>query len=137
MTEILTRRQAAEAGLKRYNTGKPCSKGHDAPRFTSTGACVKCAAGYVKAYNANLRKETSARASGLFTYPLHPDDSAAALAYCQALDIQRGRSPHVPGAPAVAAPSPVVTLPDHIARHRETLIASYSPAAGPAHLPKP
>lgn len=137
MTEILTRRQAVEAGLTRYSTGKPCSKGHGAPRFTSTGACVKCAAGYVKAYNAKLRKETNARASGLFTYPLHPDDTAAALAYCQALDIQRGRSPHVPRTSPAPSPTLVVTLPDHIARHREILLASYAPTPGAAHLPKP
>jgi len=36
---------------------------------------------------------------GEFGYPLHKDDHAAALAYCQALDMARGRTPHVPRKP--------------------------------------
>lgn len=96
MFEIQTRKQAAAAGNKRFYTGRPCSKGHDCQRFTSTGACIKCAAGYVQKYNDQLRQETNARASGQFIYPLHPDDVAAALAYCQALDLQRGRAPWSP-----------------------------------------
>lgn len=96
MQEISTRRQAADAGQKRYYTGRPCSKGHDAQRFVSTGVCVKCAADYVKSYNSKIRKTANAAAAGLFSYPLHPDDVAAALAYCQALDLQRSRAPHVP-----------------------------------------
>ena len=101
MIPIMKRRDAAEAGLKRYSTGKPCSKGHNAPRFTSTGVCTQCAAGYVKEYNGRLRKVTDAKRAGIFTYPLHPDDVAAALAYCQALDLQRGRMPHSPPAPGL------------------------------------
>ena len=103
MTEILTRRQAAERGLKRYYNGRPCGKGHDAPRFTSTGACVKCVAGYSKEYSVRLRKESTAHLAGFFSYPSHPDDHAAALAYCQALDMQRGRLPRQASTPAVAS----------------------------------
>lgn len=106
MFEILTRRQAAEAGLKRYYTGKSCSKGHDAQRFVSTGVCVKCAAGYVKEYNGRMRKAVNAKAVGLFIYPAHPDDVAALLAYAQALDLQRGRPPHVPATPTVVRHEP-------------------------------
>lgn len=106
MFEVMTRRQAAEAGLKRYYTGKPCSKGHDDQRFVSTGVCVKCAAGYVKEYNGRIRKEANAKAAGLFTYPTHPDDVGALLAYAQALDIQRGRMPHVPAATATPLHQP-------------------------------
>lgn len=89
----MTRREAVAAGQTRYYTGKACSKGHDSQRFTSTGACVKCAAGYSKAYVGKLRKETNARLAGMFVYPAHPDDHAALLAYAQALDLQRGRQP--------------------------------------------
>lgn len=106
MFPVLTRRQAAEAGLKRYYTGKPCSKGHDEQRFTSTGVCVKCAAGYVKEYNGRLRKEASAKLAGLFTYPLHPDDVGALLAYAQALDLQRGRAPYSPPPATVVVHQP-------------------------------
>lgn len=93
MVPVMTRRAAVEAGLKRYYTGRPCSKGHDAQRFTSTGACIKCAAGYSKSYVGRLRKESNSRLAGLFVYSAHPDDHAALLAYAQALDLQRGRIP--------------------------------------------
>lgn len=96
MFPIQTRRQAAEAGQKRYYTGKPCSKGHDAQRFTSTGVCVKCASFYVKEYNGRLRKEANASLRGFFTYPAHPDDMAELLAFAQLLDLRRHRVPHVP-----------------------------------------
>jgi len=33
---------AKRLGLLRYNTGKPCPKGHLADRFVSTGTCSKC-----------------------------------------------------------------------------------------------
>lgn len=140
MLEVMTRRKAAEAGLKRYYTGKPCSKGHDSPRFTSTGACVKCAAGYAKGYADRLKKETNARIAGFFSYPLHPDDVAAALAYCQALDLQRGRQPYAPSVAPPAPASPFQTvddLPAHIARHREKVKADYAAPSAPDYLPKP
>jgi len=102
MQSLLTRRQAAESGQKRYYTGRPCNKGHDCQRFTSTGVCVLCASGYVKSYNSRLTKQRAAHAAGVFTYSLHPDDHATALAICQALDMQRGRVP----ATVEAAPPP-------------------------------
>lgn len=37
-----TRKEAAAAGLKHYFTGKPCHKGHVAPRVL-TGSCSECA----------------------------------------------------------------------------------------------
>lgn len=101
---VKTRRQAAEAGEKRYYTGKPCAKGHDSQRFTSTGVCIKCASGYVKEYNKRLNRETTARANGAFVHPLHADDHAAARAYCQALDMARGRVPYDPATYRPAAP---------------------------------
>jgi hypothetical protein len=39
-----TRRLAQELGSPRYETGKPCRKGHVAPRFTASGSCVVCGA---------------------------------------------------------------------------------------------
>jgi hypothetical protein len=131
---IKTRRQAAEAGEKRYYTGRPCSKGHDAQRFTSTGVCVQCAAGYVKEYNKRLVRQANANAAGIFTYPLHPDDVAAALAYCQALDLQRGRAPHVPAAPVAMPPAFDAAAARALALGKAVDIAA--PAA-PAYLPKP
>jgi hypothetical protein len=40
--EIRTRDQALSLGLKHYYTGKPCKRGHAAPRYVSTGACTRC-----------------------------------------------------------------------------------------------
>lgn len=37
----ITRKEAKEKGLKHYFTGKPCPKGHIAPRFIA-GGCVEC-----------------------------------------------------------------------------------------------
>lgn len=105
--KISTRREAAEAGLKRFYTGKPCKFGHDAERFTTTGGCVKCNAERSKLFATNTAKAVNARAQGLFTYPCHPDDAAALLAYAQGLDLARGRVPHVPEKPqAVEAITP-------------------------------
>lgn len=38
------RKQAKEAGLKTYFTGKPCSNGHVSDRFVTSGSCRLCAA---------------------------------------------------------------------------------------------
>lgn len=124
MFAVLTRQQAANLGQKRYYTGRPCSKGHSAQRFTSTGGCVVCSKNYVKEYQSRLKKTTVANLAGFFSYPLHPDDHAAALAYCQALDLARGRAPHVPAAAVVAAP---FVLPADIARHRAVLLEAHAP----------
>jgi hypothetical protein len=79
-------------------------------------------------------------AASVFTYPLHPDDHAALLAYAQALDLQRGRAPHVPkaiaGAPAPRHAEPPA-LPADIERHRQTLAASHTPPPAPPYLPRP
>lgn len=39
---IITPGMARKLGLKRYNSGKPCLRGHVAPRYISNGRCVKC-----------------------------------------------------------------------------------------------
>lgn len=133
MQQIMTRRQAAEAGLKRYYNGRPCSKGHESPRFTSTGACVTCAASYVKEYNSRLKKESLCRAQGIFSYRLHPDDVAAALAYCQALDLQRGVSPQE-GKPARQGMREM-TIEEAEAARRRIFADKFAPEEKPAHVP--
>jgi hypothetical protein len=45
---------AAMAGLSKYNTGKPCNKGHLSDRYTASGGCVECIKGYAKLYNKKL-----------------------------------------------------------------------------------
>jgi hypothetical protein len=40
---IISRDDARAQGLSRFYTGVPCVRGHQAPRFVSTKACVICA----------------------------------------------------------------------------------------------
>lgn len=40
--KVIGRLAAAKAGLKFFYTGKACSKGHVAQRYTSSGTCVEC-----------------------------------------------------------------------------------------------
>ncbi len=70
-------RQAARAaGKKTYLSGKPCSNGHIAPRYTSTGSCSHC---------VNPPKATkSVRVPNV-----HPSDIPALLAYATALSLSR------------------------------------------------
>ncbi len=39
---ISTRKDARDAKLTTYFTGKPCKRGHDAPRYVNSGNCVVC-----------------------------------------------------------------------------------------------
>lgn len=48
--KIMTQAQARERGLTRFFTGKPCVRGHIAPRQTSNFRCVKCGFMKVRAY---------------------------------------------------------------------------------------
>lgn len=94
----ISRAQALAEGRKRFYTGKPCKRGHDAQRFVTTGGCVACNASRAKVFSQAAQAASTARVQGLFAYPLRPEDFAAALAYCQALDLAAGRTPHTPGA---------------------------------------
>lgn len=91
--ETISRRDALNLGRRRFYTGRPCKNGHDAQRFVSTGGCVACNSDRAKAFSKASSVAANARARGMFAYELHPDDFAAARAYCQALDLARGRIP--------------------------------------------
>lgn len=54
--EIHTRAQAIELGLKRYFTGKPCSKGHIAARHM-VGGCVVCKGIFKNAAKRRRRRD--------------------------------------------------------------------------------
>ncbi|HHL8168072.1 hypothetical protein L1011_18085 [Escherichia coli] len=41
--KIVTRMEAAKAGLNRYFTGKRCRHGHLSERYVLNGTCVECA----------------------------------------------------------------------------------------------
>jgi len=38
----MERKEAAAAGLKKYNTGRPCKHGHLSDRYVDSGACSAC-----------------------------------------------------------------------------------------------
>lgn len=38
----MERKEAAAAGLKKYNTNRPCKYGHIADRYVESGACSDC-----------------------------------------------------------------------------------------------
>jgi len=40
--DVIKRKDAAKAGLKKYCTGKPCANGHLSYRYTTTAACYQC-----------------------------------------------------------------------------------------------
>lgn len=46
----MKRKEAIKLDLKKYNTGKFCSKGHKSPRYTSSGVCVACNHARLKAW---------------------------------------------------------------------------------------
>ena len=58
---LMSRTEAAAAGLPQFNLGTPCSKGHDSPRYTSTGMCIKCREEYNKEYQKQLKKERAGK----------------------------------------------------------------------------
>jgi hypothetical protein len=56
--QIISREEAKKLGLKRYFTGKSCSRGHISERFVSTYNCLLCMADYNKALeNDPVRKD--------------------------------------------------------------------------------
>lgn len=92
-TPIMTRAQAAEAGQMQYWTGRPCSKDHVAPRYTSSGACSHCVAGYRGRFAIGaVRGSSRARNAGLthkFSAMVHVDDAATVAEFVEALNLAR------------------------------------------------
>lgn len=73
--EVISRKDARDAGLKRFFTGNPCLHGHVVERKTSDGSCVEC--NRVKWTKGNQKRRkpprpksprTKAREQGLVTY---------------------------------------------------------------------
>ncbi len=126
--ETITRTEAAAQGRKRFYTGKPCKYGHDAQRFVTTGACIACNAARSKVFSKTIANNGKA-----FSYHLHPDDVAAALAYCQALDLQRGRIPQTPENPA---PPPLPFDADEARRLAFGKTLKFAPTIPEPYVPK-
>lgn len=55
---VITRKEAREAGRKRYFTGQPCTHGHVAERLEVNGSCCECTRlKRLTAYHANIEEE--------------------------------------------------------------------------------
>lgn len=131
---IKQRSIAIADGDKKYFTGHPCIHGHNSPRYTLSGICCACnAANAKKSAKIKVRKYV-AKLQAHFMYPLHPDDHAAAMNYCHALNLQRGRMPHIEMDP-VLPPADEAALDAKIAAHRAHIIGSAVPKVEP-HLPR-
>lgn len=93
---VILRKDAKAQGLKRYFTGKPCRRGHDAERFVSDGYCCACSGALSKqwkAANPEKTKEVQAAASAKYRAE-NPDKAVAATARWQAANkdrINKGR----------------------------------------------
>lgn len=53
----MERKEAAAAGLKKYNTGRPCKHGHTADRYVDSGACSDCLKNMVAIKYANSSEQ--------------------------------------------------------------------------------
>lgn len=62
--KIITRKDAVEAKMQQYFTGRPCKRGHIAQRYVQSGACTMCISESSKATRAGMgaQSRNSARA---------------------------------------------------------------------------
>lgn len=128
MFELISRQDAAAQSRTRFYTGRPCRYGHDAQRYVSTGGCVACNAGRAQSFS-----RLAAVSGEAFSYKIHPEDYAALLAYAQALDIQRGRSPQTPA--RAKTPSAPATPEDVEAARRVAFLRTAAMGAAPSFTP--
>ena len=66
---VVTRDEAKAAGVKRYFSARPCSKGHIAERYVSTNQCLPCLKGWTSSWlqeNADWVKARSQRYVGRY-----------------------------------------------------------------------
>lgn len=66
----MTRKEALEMKLRKYNTGKSCKRGHNGWRYTNTGACIQCIAMYSN-YRASGLKLNQFEISVMVSSPEH------------------------------------------------------------------
>ena len=78
----------------------------------------------------------TARLQALFTYKLHPDDHAAALAYCQALDLNRGQRPTAALTYLKPNEIPVQPTPAEIEEQRKQIFHQLRTVEPDAYIPK-
>lgn len=57
----ITRAEAIKSGLSRFNTGKPCCRGHMSDRYVAGGACIQCNEEHCVARYAEHREDAKQR----------------------------------------------------------------------------
>jgi hypothetical protein len=94
---VETRDQALAAGKTKYWTGKNCKRDHRSRRYTASGACIECVAGYASKYQKNRRKLLAGKVNGApvpCPTPVHPDDIQAMHMLAEQLNTARGIETH-------------------------------------------
>jgi hypothetical protein len=77
----MSRKAAKANGRRLYFTGKPCPKGHIAPRRTDSGQCVECA----REGAAEWRKENRKHIAAYYKeYAAEPEHKKKRLEYMRA-----------------------------------------------------
>lgn len=56
MTTPKTRTTAKMLGINKFQTGRPCARGHYTYRYTNSGACAECCLYYARSRNGNTAK---------------------------------------------------------------------------------
>lgn len=123
------------AGVKTYRTGKPCKRGHNSPRYASTGCCVEC----VKLPGKMAREIRAARSKGRmeFTCMIDIRDYDTLDAVAKSLQLARVKETGAPFEPEVKERRAIRAAKSHeIANARRDEIletARIARAIEPAH----
>lgn len=84
----MNRQEAIAAGAKTYDPARPCTRGHMAPRYVLSGACLECLA-----EDKAARNVVKAEATTSFAVKCHPDDAQVLASIAQHLAALRRTGP--------------------------------------------
>lgn len=102
--ELISRKDAASAGLEFFVTGKPCCRGHFGPRRVNGGDCVACSLlrakirrqenpeatkAAIREWKANPANKESVAAHGRSNYQRHREDRIAKVLAWQSANSDR------------------------------------------------
>lgn len=98
-TPTRTRREAADLGLKKYWTGRPCRRQHHEMRYTVSGLCVAC----VRIAHDKYKPAKHPDGRAALTLYVHSDFHKQLRDMADALELARGMSPSTAGVDGRAA----------------------------------
>lgn len=96
---IRTRREAADLGLKKYWTGRPCRRDHHEMRYTVSGLCTAC----VRIAHDKYKPVRHPDGRVAVTVYVHQTLREAVVRYAEALEMARAMAPSTAGHDARAA----------------------------------